>query len=348
MRTSRLHSSIRPWPVWLGLGLAVGAPVQAADTPVGETRVSGQIYLDGTYLETDSHGTHSEGAGADLTRFYINLEHRYSPVWSVKLTTDINWMRDQRPTDLWLKHAYLEGAFSKALVLRVGIADMPWDGFVSTWQGYRYIGRPLLTRLDYGASADWGAHVLGTLGSGGRWQYAAAVVTGSSYKSPRVGDRADVEFRLGWQPSAHTIVAVGGYDGTRAQDGGDHPGYHTARRWNALAAYADTRFRLGAEMFQALDWNQVRSPRSDRASGWSAWASVALAPRWAVFARHDQTRTSEWLDPSQRDRYEQLGLEWSVSQQCKLAMVYKHERRADANGTLTAANELGLWAQIGY
>jgi hypothetical protein len=92
----------------------------------------------------------------------------------------------------------------------------------------------------------------------------------------------------------------------------------------------------------------VRSPKGDRASGWSAWASVQLNPQWALFARHDRADTSELLDPARRERYTNFGLEWNVNRSLQLAAVYKRERLANASRALASSNEVGVWAQIAY
>ena len=105
------------------LALAAAAGAHAADTPVGATTVGGKLFLDVSHLNQYRNGqrTATSRDGADLKRFYIDVDHRFSQVWSAHLTTDINWMRNNSPTDLWVKHAYLQGAFSKALVLRFGV-----------------------------------------------------------------------------------------------------------------------------------------------------------------------------------------------------------------------------------
>lgn len=332
------------------LALAVAADAHAGDTPVGGTTLGGTLFLDASHLNQYRNGQRTAASrnGADLTRFYLDVDHHFSRVWSAHLTTDIHWTRDTSPTDLWVKHAWLQGAFSQALVLRLGAAPLPWDGFVSHWSGYRYVDKELVTRLKYGASADWGVHALGALGEGGRLQYAGSVVSGSSFKRPRTGDRPDVEARLAWQPGAHSVLAIGGYDGQLALGGGNLPTYHTARRWNALAAYADRRVRLGAQYFRAVDWNQMRSLKGDRARGWSAWASVALDPRWSVFARYDRDAAGVSLDLSQRERYTNLGIACAVSRQVQVAAVYKRERLSREHLELTSGNELGVYAQIGF
>lgn len=332
----------------LVLTAAMLAPARAAELPIGATRYGSTIFVDATHLDQTKRGKPGPLGkdGADLKRLYFSVDHRFSDVWSAHLVTDINWTRNQSPTDLWVKHAYLQGAFSKAFVLRLGSADMPWAGFANQWGGYRYVEKELVTRLQYGASADWGVHALGAVAADGQLQYATSVVTGSSFKRPRTGDRPDVEARVNWQPSAHTVIGIGGYDGTRALDGGDHQALHTARRFDAMAAYADKRFRLGAQYFSATDWNQVRSARGDRAAGWSIWASMELVPGWAVFAREDQASTSRDINPSLRDRYTHLGVSWSVNHVLQVAAAYKHERQFDDAHELMHSREVGLWAQL--
>lgn len=327
-------------------------PALAAGDGNGRTSFSGKVFVDATYLDQEADGerTDASGAGADLTRLYLQFDHRFGATWSAHLTTDVNWLRGtDSPTDLWIKHAYVSGAFGKALIVRIGAADLPWTGFVNNWSGYRYIDRELVTRLRYGASSDWGLHLLGAVGARGELQYAVSAVTGSSYKKPTTGDRADVEARLAWQPSAHAVVAIGGYDGTLAnEDEPLHPTYHTARRWNAMAAYADDEIRVGAQYFRATDWTHVTTVQRDRASGWSAWASAKIAPDWAAFARYDRARTSEWLDPSRTERYANIGIEWNASEAVQVSLAYKRDRREDADGTAASSNEVGLWAQLSF
>ncbi len=333
----------------LAVACAVAPPAFAGDTRSGDTTFGAKVFVDATHLDQDKNGvrTDASGTNGDIKRLYLDFDHRFGQVWSAHLTTDINWLRDESPTDLWVKRAYVQGAFSKGLVLRLGSADMPWAGFVNGWSGYRYVDKELVTRLKYGASADWGVHVLGAPGDGDL-QYAVSMVSGSSYKSPRTGDRPDFEARLAWQPSKQMVLAAGGYDGTRAMDGGSQTALHTARRWDVLAAYKSEKLRVGAQYFRATDWNEVLSATRDRASGWSLWASLQLAPRWSVFARHDQADTSEVQDPARHDRYSNVGLEWAVNRNLRVAAVYKHERLKNLTSALSASNEAGLWAQISF
>jgi hypothetical protein len=344
--------AVRDWLIAVVLlaGMSAIVPAaSAAETAIGDTTFSGKVFIDATHLSATSNGVGDDSNGVDLTRLYLDFDHRFSQVWSAHLTTDVNWLRDENdPTDVWVKHAYLQGAFSKALVLRVGAADMPWAALANQWYGFRYVDNELVTRLKYGSTADWGVHVLGSPADGAGLDYAVSVVTGSSYKRPRTGNRPDVEAIFGWQPTEHTVIAIGGYDGQLGLDDDTRPLTHTARRWDAMAAYAGPRFRIGAQLFQTHDWTQLRSPLSDSAHGWSAWASAKVSDRWTLFARHDASSTSADLEPSRHERYSNAGIELRVTAKLQVAAAWKRQRLRDRNGVRAAANEAGLWAQFTF
>lgn len=332
------------------LFLAVAGAGWADDLPVGGTSVSGKLFLNASHLDQDVNGvrTDDSGTNADLKRFFINVDHRFSDVWSAHVTTDIHWQRHQDPTDLWLRYAYVQGRFSKAFNLRLGSAPMPWQGLVNQWYGYRYVEKDATMRAGVGSTADWGVHALGSLGADGRVEYAASLATGAGYKKPRLGNGPDVAARVSFQPGEHVVVGLGGYRGTLGQDAGKLDSQRTAQRWSLMAAYADAKWRLGGQYFRANDWSQVMSPQSDRSHGWSAWASMQLTPEVSLFARHDHVEPSRWLDPERRDRYTNAGVEWQAYKWLRLAAVWKRERLSDGGRRLKTANEAGLWAQITF
>ncbi|HET6587939.1 MAG TPA: hypothetical protein VFG67_09240, partial [Oleiagrimonas sp.] len=255
---------------WMPAAMFLAAGVaHAGDLYPGETRVGGKIFVDASHIDRHANGIGDSDTNVDLKRFYINIDHRFGDVWSTHLTTDIQWHRHDDPTDLWVKHAYLQGDFGKTFVLRLGAAATPWGGLFNHWYGYRYVEGGLLTRAKVKNSADWGVHALGTLGSGRGVDYAVSVITGAGYKKPRLGNGPDVSARVSWQPSEHTVVAVGGYRGTLGEDVDAREAVHTARRLDVMVAYADAKWRVGGQYFRAEDWNRVLDPQGDRSHGWS-------------------------------------------------------------------------------
>lgn len=337
---------------------ALGLSAVTAQAAPGDTTIGGKMYVDLTHIDqthSDTGDTDASGTGFDAKRFYFTVGHQLDPVWSLHLTTDFNYVRNDGETNLYVKKAYVEGHLSDAAVLRIGSAGTPWIGLSEDYYGFRYVEKVLVDRLGYGSSADWGIHLGGDLGAGKQFNYAVSVINGAGYKHATRGKGMDVAARIGYVPVDGMIIALGAYSGTLGKEMENTPAEHTARRGDLMVAYAGDAFRVGAEYFRANDWNAVLSPVSDTSSGWSVWASVALSETISVFARHDRADLSRDIDPQAQDTYYNVGMQFQVIDGFKLAAVYKHEKREGSVATplpphvanLTT-NELGLWGEIKF
>lgn len=328
----------------LALAPVVGVSSSAPDA----SRFNALMHVHASHLDRWTEGRSDPVSdGIDLTRLFLDVDLPAGEVWSARLTTDVQWRRGRSPGDPWLRHAYLQRSAGEHAVVRVGSAPLPWAPFAMRWAGYGYVEKGLASRLGFGGAADWGIHLAGD--SDSNLAYAVAVVSGGGFQRPRIdAGSPDLEARLAWQPSAPMVVAVGGYRGRRALGGGRHYAYHTARRWNGLVAFANERVRLGAEFFEARDWKEVRSPQGDRARGWSAWAGLRIAPSWAAFVRKDRAATSTQRDPSRRERYAHLGVEWHVDEALRLAGALKRAQLRSRHQERQRYSELGVWAQVAF
>lgn len=293
------------------------------------TKLSGKMYFDFSGIDqknSDTGTTDASGTGLDVKRFYLGLDHRFDETWSANLTTDFNYVGGDGQTSVYVKKAYVQGRFDPAAVLRIGSADLPWVPFAESYYGFRYVENTLIDRLKYGTSADWGLHLGGELGAGRAASYAVSVVNGGGYKNPSRSKGMDVEARVGFVPFEGMVVALGGYSGHLARETENTDAVRTARRADAMVAYAGKAVRLGAEYFTATNWgNLVLSPVRDKADGYSLWGSVALGDEVSLFARYDRARLSRDLDRAAKDVYYNLGLQYQVTRGFKLAGVWKHQ-----------------------
>lgn len=343
----------------LGGGLANSASATDIDA---DTSISGKMFFDFTHLDQTDAGqsTAASGTGLDVKRFYLGIDHRFDDVWSVNLTTDFNYSSSDGQTQVFVKKAYVQGAFDKAAVLRVGSADMPWIPFVESYYGYRYVENTLIDRLKEGNSADWGLHLGGKLGDGGMFDYAVSAVNGAGYKNPSRSQNVDIEGRVGYSPIDGMILAVGGYSGKLGKDTQGSTTYNTASRVDLLAAYADKTWRVGAEYFSANNWANAATAYADKSSGWSVWGSVNLNGPWSLFARYDDAKLSRDIDPQARDKYFNAGVQYAVNKNFVLAAVFKHEQQ-DGNANLSVpvaipigvhadrrGNEIGVWGEVKF
>lgn len=333
---------------WFRVALAASGLLAGA-AHAGELSLGGKLFADFSQLQQTDRVAHtrSQDSNGDLKRLYLDADYVVDDAWSVHLTTDVNWLRDQPLTDVWVKHFYLQRKFAGGTVLRLGVDDMPMLSLTSQWYGYRYIDPVGASMAKLDTAADWGVHLQSRLAS--NVDMAVAVVTGAGYKRPALGHRADVEAVLAWHPVRQAVIAVGGYSGElAADDTAAHPLRHEARRVDLLAAWAGERWRFGMRYVWASNWTNLYGLRNDRERNGSAWASLQLAPQWSVFARLDRSHPKYLLDPSQHSRYANLGVEWRPRKSLRLALVGKRSDVRRHDNELRHSNEVGVWSEWSF
>jgi hypothetical protein len=317
---------------------------------VNDNKIGGRMFFDMTNIDKTSGGakTAASGTGLDVKRFYLSVDHAFNDIWSANLTTDFQYSSAISATELFVKKAYVQGKFDKAFVLRVGSADMPWVPFVEKYYGYRYVENTLTDRLKYANSADWGLHAFGDLGT--QVNYAVSAVNGAGYKNPTRSKSMDVEGRVAYMPMQNLAIAVGAYSGKLGKETDILDAQHTYTRADAMVAYADSNFRLGGEYFQAKNLGNVLTVASDKSSGWSLWSSVALSDNGInAFARYDKTDLSKTIDPTLADKYWNVGVEFPVLKNLKLATVYKYTHQDNASQkTDVETKEFGVWGDLSF
>jgi hypothetical protein len=302
------------------------------------TSISGRMYYNISNIEQKSNGvkTTPSGTGLDIKRFYVGIDHKFNSVYSANITTDVQYSSAISATELYIKKAYLQASYSDAVNFRLGAADLPWIPFVEDLYGYRYLEQTISDRTKYGTSADWGVHAYGKLGP--MVSYAVAVIDGAGYKAPLRSKGVDIEGRLSAKVQDFTF-GVGGYSGKLGKDTtGVTNIFHTAKRFNAVAAWVHGPVRLGAEYFYAKDWNNVQTAASDKSEGYSAWASYAFTPEISLFGRYDWVNPKKTTSPGNHDNYFNVGVQYEPVKIVDFSLVYKRDK-VDS-GTVNTGNGL--------
>lgn len=350
------------------LMLAIAGALAGMNTPAlaAGTKIGGKIYSDFTNKINKNEATGAQsadsGTGADVKRFYIIVNHDFDKVWSAGFVTD---MGDQNGKyDVFVKKAFLQAKFMPEAVVRLGVADMPWIPFDEDLYGYRYVENTLIDRLGYGTSADYGVHFLGNA-AGGMVNYAVSAVNGNGYSKPARSKSPSYEGRIGVQPIKGLNFAIGGYTGTLGQSVNGGPAIqHIANRFDAIAAYTNDMFRVGAEYFRANNWKNVTTVAEDAANGYSFWAAADATKEIAFFGRYDHASPSRNLNPDLKDKYFNLGVQYKPNKAVNVALVYKGERvDSGKGGTIGTSNgvigsatpnssgsyrEIGVWTQFAF
>lgn len=347
------------------------------------TKISGRMYYNitdingisrapGTIANPSGHSYNpANGVNFDIKRFYLGVDHTFDNIFSANLTTDFTFDSATKASQLYLKKAYLQAKLDDGLIFRLGAADLPWVPFVEDTYGYRYIENVVADRTKYGTSADWGVHMLGTF-MNGLLGYQISAINGAGYKASPTNPAnrsqgIDVEGRVNLNYDGF-ILALGGYHGQLGKDVKKanptlpDATFHTANRFDVLAAYVKDPIRFGVEYFRTTGWNTVTSASTtDDARGVSVFGSYQINPQWGVFGRYD------WVNPTTstiagvqtadiRDRYFNVGISYSPAKIVDFALVYKHEQTdngtiSTSNGTIGGPiggsyNEFGLWGQF--
>jgi len=334
------------------------------------TRISGRAFFNVSNIRqvsVDASGVRTEngqnGTESELKRFYVSVDHQFSDIFSSDVTTDFRYNSNGIAKDslLFVKKAYLQAKLSPAFIVRIGSAELPWAPLVENLYGFRFVENTLIDRTRFGTTTDWGVHVGGSLANG-MVTYAVSAIDGAGYKMlSRGSDTIDLEGRIGFNPLKNIALALGGYTGKLGRSAAnlsDSATPHTARRFDAVAAYTDKRVHAGLEYFAARNWNSVTSAAPDKSNGWSAFGSFAFTPSILAFGRFDRVRPSKDINPMFKDRYFNLGFDYKPLPPLDFALVYKRERAshgllATSNGTIGGPDygtygELGLFGQLAF
>ncbi len=324
-----------------------------------DTSISGRMYFNFSNVNQKVNGvrttggTAGNGTGFDIKRFYLGIDHTFSPIFSANLTMDVsnvvgstsnyNFNTNSALTPanstalvgrgFYIKKAYLQAKLNPALIVRFGAADLPWVPYIESYYGYRHIENTLIDRTNYGTSADWGIHVLGDI-AGGLLSYQFSAIDGGGYRNVKVTKSVDFEGRVSTAYKGF-FAGVGGYSGKRANDTQGSVivlpdlstrGVRTATRLDAAAGYKDKLFTIGGEYFHTKNWNNTTTVATDKADGWSAFANVNFAKQFSVFGRYDWVKPNKTTNDEVKEHYFNAGVQWEPVKIVDLAIVYKRER----------------------
>jgi cell division protein FtsB len=322
------------------------------------TSISGKAFFNVSNINQKSDGADSaqNGTQTELKRFYVGVDHKFDDTFSANITTDFRYGTNGTSKDVlvYVKKAYFQAKVAPELTVRVGAADLPWVPFVEGLYGYRFVENTLIDRTKFGTSSDWGVHAGGSFANG-LVSYAVSAINGAGYKTlSRSSNTIDLEGRISVNPLKTITLAVGGYTGKLGKSADNLPdgaNPHRATRFDALAAYTNKKIRVGVEYFAAKNWNTVASSVGDKSNGWSGFGSYAFTPKIGVFGRYDWVKPSRDINPSLKDQYFNVGVNYKPIAPLDFALVYKRDRAN--NGFINTSNGMiggvdrGTYDEIG-
>ena len=305
------------------------------------TTVSGKAFIDLTSKSTDGDVA-TDGFGADVTRFYVDIKHVYNDVWAADVTTDFTYTD---VTTVYVKKAYLQATVSDAFVLRAGSADMPWIPFVEDLYGFRYFEKVMVDRTGYGTSADWGVHASGKAADG-MFNYAVSLVNGNGYKNPTRSKGMDLEARVSLVPVKGLTFGLGFRSGKLGQDNETvSANLNTNTRVDAVVAYKNSNFGVGVEYFDSKNGKSSEVTGTEvKENGTSVFGSVNFTQNVGAFARYETVKTNK--DTDAENNFTSLGLSYNARKNVDFAFAYKQTETGTTDKT--KASEVGIWSQVKF
>lgn len=316
------------------------------------TKVSGKAFIDFTNIDKSTNGTKVDGSGfgVDVTRFYVGIDHNFDDIWSANVTTDFQYASAISATEVYIKKAYVQAKLDDAFVLRVGSSDLPWIPFVEDLYGFRYFEKVMTDRTGFGTSSDWGIHASGKFADG-MVNYAVSAVNGKGYKDPSRSKTMDLESRLSIVPVKGLTVGVGYRTGKLGAETQTNSAENTASRADAVVAYVNSKFRIGAEYFTAKNYSAAlvqSATTTDKADGTSVWGSVNFTNMVGAFARYEEVKPNKTTNTFAKNKYATIGVNVIPRKNIDLAFAYKQTKLETSNTSSTKTNEIGIWSQVKF
>ncbi len=308
--------------------------VTVADDGESKLKISGKAFLG--FTQVDKAGVKTIGGNID--RFYFQAKYT-KDIWTARITTDVNNEQNnvtlKRNMNVFLKYAYLEGKFSKAATLRLGLSHTPWIDYEQKLWGHRYVSKVTSDYMGYDTSSDYGIGLKGKFADD-LVSYWVTATNGGGYGNPNKTGAVDLNTRLTIKPIDGLDVSlqyVSGYKGKKTDSTVNIANKHTMTQM--MVSYGTKDFRVGANY---IDVKNLKTTTGDDRTATGLWATGKFTKEFGAFARRD----SEDKNGKKKD-HTVIGLDYFAQKGVTLTAAYDVK---DDNGTKTTT--VGLFSLVKF
>jgi len=308
--------------------------VTVTDDGDSKLKISGKAFLG--FTQVDNDGTKTIGGNVD--RFYFQAKYT-KDIWTARITTDVNNEQDngafKREMNVFLKYAYLEGKFSDAATLRLGLSHTPWIDYEQKLWGHRYVSKVTSDYMGYDTSSDYGIGLKGKFADN-LVSYWVTATNGGGYGKPNQTGAVDLNTRVTFKPMDGLDVSlqyVSGYKGKKTDSTVDIADKHTMTQ--VMVSYGTSDFRVGVN---AIDVKNLKTATGDDRTATGLWATGKFSKEFGAFARLD----SEDKAGVKKD-HTVIGFDYFAQKGVTLTAAYDLK---DDNGTKTTT--VGLFSLVKF
>jgi len=329
------------------------AGMTVAEKDGGKLQLSGKAFLGFTSNEaTDAAGGTTKTIGGNVDRFYMQMKYKKGD-WTARITTDVNNETPvglKRNMNVFLKYAYLEGKFSDAVQLRIGLSHTPWIDYEQKLWGHRYVAKVTSDHYKFDNSADYGLGLKGKV-AGGMVNYWVTATNGGGYGKPNQTGDLDLDTRITVKPIKELDVSLqyrSGYRGKKVA-GGTNGTVMTGKSKEALTqlmvSYGTKSFRVGAN---TLSVKNVKNDPTIKNTASALWATGKFTKQFGAFAKLEQWKQTETpAAGTNKKDHTVVGIDFFAQKGVTLTAAYDSEKHT-VGTTSTKKTEIGLYTLVKF
>jgi len=323
--------------------------------------IGGKMFAD--FTQVDKAGTKT--MGMSVTRFYFDTKYKQGN-WLARVTTDINNETGntgasnlatgnpvvgttkiaglKRNMNVFLKYAYLEGKFSDAVQLRLGLSHTPWIDYEQHLWKHRFVSKVSSDHYKFDDSSDYGIGLKGDLGAG-LANYWVTLTNGGGYGKPNTNGSLDINSRITIDPIENLEISAqyrSGYRGAKTNSTVAAPAAK-ASLIQLLASYGTKEFRVGGNYLKAAAIGNTSKNDNTAMALWG-WYNMG---DMGVFGKYE---TNNDVNNSAFDSSNHMvaGVDFHVQKGLTLTAAVDTESTKAIAGTTSKTTKIGLYSEMKF
>ena len=313
--------------------------VTVAEKGDTKLKISGKAFLG--FTQNDD-GAGAKTIGGNLDRFYMQAEY-YTGIWKARFTTDIHHEGTLgKQQNVYLKYAFLEGKFSEAATLRLGLSHTPWIDYEQHLWKHRFVAKVTSDYFKFDDSADNGIGLKGKLADG-MVKYWVTATSGNGYGVATKTGALDINSRVSFAPMKGVDVSLqyrNGYKGKKTDSTVNIADKETLTQ--LMASYGTHDYRAG---FNTIKVTNLETATGDDRTANAVWGWAKFGGDFGAFARVEQM---DWSNTSEKKAHQVFGVDYYAEHGVTLSFAYDSDKHTPVTGAATTKKEIGLFTQLKF
>jgi len=318
------------------VGIAHAAEVVKQDDAGNKLELGGTLFIKDTIDQqknTDNAGvlTKVGTVGAEIDRAYLYAKYSFDENWMMRVTLDAlyNAAATGKKSEVFIKHAYLQGKLHPAAIVEIGLIGTPWVPYEESLWKHRNISQSFVDRNKLDDSADAGVSLQGKLANG-LVGYHLAAVNGRGFSDVGTTASTDKNIRLGIYPVEGLTVDLGyrfGYKGTRRVPDTVPSMEVTSTLSQAMLTYGGNTFRVGGNYILNTDKAKSTAVKTTK-TAYDVWGWAYFSENYGLFGRYETMKTKRSnltaAQVQQKDDRYVAGLDYRYNKHVTASLAWDH------------------------